>query len=145
MLEFPLQINCWYAFLWLSFLAHAEKHHTDLVSQNMLEVTVSPPSLYLSHFGFSLSRIYPILIFNMDTESAIYYVSLDSACSNAGFYRCGFSSADCFEYLCVSKKFEVRWMQQPRMDKKAPLETTNQQPESLLAVSQQTFMSSLAD
>lgn len=28
---------------------------------------------------------------------------------------------------------------------KAPLETTNRQPESLLAVSQQTFMSSLAD
>lgn len=28
---------------------------------------------------------------------------------------------------------------------KTPLETTNQQAESLLAVSQQTFMSSLAD
>ena len=56
------------------------------------------------------------MIFSTDTEHAIYYVKLKNACGNIGFIAVIFSNSNCFEYLCIGRKFEVGWIQKPRVD-----------------------------
>ena len=85
------------------------------------------------------------MIFHTDTEHAIYYVKLKNACGNTGFYSCGFLQLKLLRVSMCRQKVRSRMDTETMSGQKTPLETTNQQPESLLAVSQQTFMSSLAD